>query len=79
MVRPEQLLLSPATAADAAACEVVDHEFYGHDAIVRLKPLHADPGKVLVVRVRGGVDWPRGSVATVRVDGPVVAWSSSEN
>jgi iron(III) transport system ATP-binding protein len=76
MVRPEQILLSPADAADSGACEVVDHEFYGHDAIVRLKPLHTD-APVLVVRVRGGVGWPRGSVATVDVDGPVVAWQQA--
>lgn len=75
MVRPEQLLLSPGRPDETGACEVVDHEFYGHDAIVRLKSLHAD-APVLVVRVRGGVDWPRGSVATVAVDGPVVAWAS---
>jgi iron(III) transport system ATP-binding protein len=74
MVRPEQLLLSPGTAADPAACEVIDHEFYGHDAIVRLRPLHADT-PVLVVRIRGGAEWPPGSVATVSVDGPVIAWS----
>jgi iron(III) transport system ATP-binding protein len=77
MVRPEQLLLSPGDATDPNACEVVDHEFYGHDAIVRLKPLHAEATGVLVVRIRGGVDWPRGSFATVTVDGPVVAWGST--
>jgi iron(III) transport system ATP-binding protein len=74
LVRPEQLLLTAGQPEDAGACEVVDHEFYGHDAIVRLKPLHAEGPAVLVVRIRGGVDWPRGSVATVTVDGPVVAW-----
>jgi iron(III) transport system ATP-binding protein len=74
MVRPEQLLLSPSNANDPGACEVVDHEFYGHDAIVLLRPLHAMAPAILVVRVRGGVDWPRGSVASVAVDGPVVAW-----
>jgi iron(III) transport system ATP-binding protein len=74
MVRPEQLLLSTGQASDASACEVVDHEFYGHDAIVRLKPLHGEPTEMLVVRVRGGVSWPRGSVAAVTVDGPVLAW-----
>jgi iron(III) transport system ATP-binding protein len=76
MVRPEQLLLATGSAGDDRACEVVDHEFYGHDAIVRLRPLGADAtSPVLIVRVRGGVRWPRGSVATVTVDGPVVAWS----
>jgi iron(III) transport system ATP-binding protein len=77
LVRPEQLLLTAGKPADAGACEVVDHEFYGHDAIVRLKPLHAEGPEVLVVRIRGGVDWPRGSVATVTVDGPVVAWRAA--
>jgi iron(III) transport system ATP-binding protein len=77
LVRPEQLLLTAGQPADAGACEVVDHEFYGHDAIVRLKPLHAEGPEVLVVRIRGGVDWPRGSVATVTVDGPVVAWRAA--
>jgi iron(III) transport system ATP-binding protein len=75
MVRPEQLLLSPGRADEVGACEVVDHEFYGHDAIVRVKPLDAD-SPTLIVRVRGGVDWTRGSVATITVDGPVVAWAS---
>jgi iron(III) transport system ATP-binding protein len=74
MVRPEQLLLSAGAVGDDNACEVVDHEFYGHDAIVRLKPLHGTDPSLLVVRVRGGVDWPRGAVASVAVDGPVVAW-----
>jgi iron(III) transport system ATP-binding protein len=62
MVRPEQLLLSAGAVGDDNACEVVDHEFYGHDAIVRLKPLHGTDPSLLVVRVRGGVDWPRGAV-----------------
>jgi iron(III) transport system ATP-binding protein len=75
MVRPEQLLLSAGHTADANACEVVDHEFYGHDAIVRLKPLHAETSTVLIVRVRGAADWPRGSIASVTVDGPVSAWA----
>jgi iron(III) transport system ATP-binding protein len=75
MVRPEQLLLAPGGSEDPHACEVVDHEFYGHDAIVRLKPLHATGPELLVVRVRGGVDWQRGAVAAVTVEGPVVAWA----
>jgi len=73
MVRPEQILLS-AAADRPDACEVVDHEFYGHDAIVRLKP-RAAATPILVVRVRGGSDWSRGALASVAVDGPVVAWA----
>jgi iron(III) transport system ATP-binding protein len=75
LVRPEQLRLSPAEAGQAAACKVVNHEFYGHDAIVRLEPLTTS-GPVLVARVRGGMEWAPGSLATVRVEGPVVAWPS---
>jgi iron(III) transport system ATP-binding protein len=75
MVRPEQLLIAAGAGNDSGACEVVDQEFYGHDAIVRLKALHGT-APVLIVRVRGGVDWPRGSVASVTVDGPVVAWAT---
>jgi iron(III) transport system ATP-binding protein len=74
LVRPEQLLLSASQAGAGGSCEILDHEFYGHDAIVRVRPLHAD-APVLVVRVRGGVAWPRGSHATLTVDGPVVAWA----
>jgi iron(III) transport system ATP-binding protein len=74
MIRPEQLLLSRGRKRGGHSCEVVDHEFYGHDAIVRLKPLRGDEAPTLVVRIRGGVDWPRGSVTTVTVDGPVIAW-----
>jgi iron(III) transport system ATP-binding protein len=74
MVRPEQLQLSPGIGSDPGACEVVEHEFYGHDAIVRLRPLQGSQ-ELLVVRVRGGTGWSRGSVATVSVDGPVMAWA----
>jgi iron(III) transport system ATP-binding protein len=77
MVRPEQLLLSPGGGDDPGACEVIDQEFYGHDAIVRLKPLHAPGPQVLVVRVRGGIEWARGTVAKVAVDGSVVAWEGA--
>jgi iron(III) transport system ATP-binding protein len=72
MVRPEQLLLSPGDAG-GGTCEVLDQEFYGHDAIVRVRP--TTPGApVLVVRVRGSAQWQRGSVASLTVDGPVIAW-----
>jgi iron(III) transport system ATP-binding protein len=74
MVRPEQLTISPGQPGQPGSCEIVDHEFYGHDAIVRVKPLQGD-APVLVVRVRGGIEWVRGSVVTLSVDGPVVAWA----
>jgi iron(III) transport system ATP-binding protein len=78
MVRPEQAQLSPCAPTQSAAWVVIDQEFYGHDAIVRLRTEQgADGDGELIVRVRGGVDWPRGSRATVTVDGPVAAWEAS--
>jgi iron(III) transport system ATP-binding protein len=72
MVRPEQLQLSTGHSG-AGACVVLNQEFYGHDAIVRVQP--KTPGTpVLVVRVRGAAEWPQGSLASVTVDGPVIAW-----
>jgi iron(III) transport system ATP-binding protein len=77
MVRPEQLLLAAGDADASGACEVVDQEFYGHDAIVRLRPLRDDRQSTFVVRIRGGMEWPRGTVASVSVDGAVVAWADT--
>jgi iron(III) transport system ATP-binding protein len=76
MVRPEQLLLSPATPHDAVTCRIVEKEFYGHDAIVRIQSVGDEAAPIFTVRVRGGTDWPIGSLAHVDVDGAVLAWET---
>jgi ABC-type sugar transport system ATPase subunit len=77
MVRPEQLLIT--TAADAeSTCEVVDREFYGHDAIVRLR-ITDDNDAPLVVRIRGDAEFSRGAKVKVTVVGPVTAWDDAQS
>jgi iron(III) transport system ATP-binding protein len=82
LVRPEQILLTGAERTDDPTddrvCEVVDHEFYGHDAIVRVRTARDPKGRVVVVRVRGGNDWTPGSLVHLAVDGPVLAWASAD-
>jgi iron(III) transport system ATP-binding protein len=78
MIRPEQLVLTPGVRSDPNACEIVDQEFYGHDAIVRLRSLTPASGMDLVVRVQDGRAWSRGLVAVVAVAGSVVAWDADQ-
>ena len=70
MLRPEQLRLLPADAADGTPGEVVGGDYFGHDALVRVRVTGADAGAALEVQVRTlGVIPDRGSVR-VGVTGP---------
>jgi len=76
LVRPEQLELGPPDGA-AFVVRVAQSEYFGHDAIVTVVPEQPNPtlgAETLVVRITGGDDWARGTVAGVRVRGPVLAW-----
>jgi iron(III) transport system ATP-binding protein len=72
MVRPEQLLIGPVDSAGVAG-EVRSYHYFGHDAVVQVRP---DPEALpdLVVRITGGSALPVGSRVGLRVHGPVVAW-----
>jgi iron(III) transport system ATP-binding protein len=86
LVRPEQLELQPlewpeAVAGPAApsvlgglAGRVVACEYYGHDAVVRVRP-DGDAGPEVIVRTAGGPQLPAGALVVVRARGPVIAWS----
>lgn len=70
MLRPEQLRLLPADAADGTPGVVVGGDYFGHDALVRVRVGGADAATGLEVRVRTlGVAPARGSVR-VGVTGP---------
>ena len=70
MLRPEQLRLLPADAPDGTPGEVVGGDYFGHDALVRVRVTGADAGAPLEVQVRTlGVIPDRGSVR-VGVTGP---------
>jgi iron(III) transport system ATP-binding protein len=81
LVRPEQLVLSdvPCEGSDddgrhVATARVLDAEFYGHDALVRLRP-GWDASAVLVARVSDAAKLPAaGRLMRLAVRGEVVAW-----
>jgi iron(III) transport system ATP-binding protein len=72
MVRPEQLLIGEVDAAGVAG-EVSSYHYFGHDAVVRVRP-DAEGLPELVVRITGGSPVALGSRVGLRVQGPVVAW-----
>jgi iron(III) transport system ATP-binding protein len=76
MVRPEQLHLGPVDAAGVAGV-VFSYHYFGHDAVVGVRP---DPEALpeLVVRITGGAPVPLGSRVGVRVQGAVVAWPRND-
>ncbi len=75
MVRPEQLVIGEVESAVVAGM-IQSYEYFGHDAVVRVRP-DASALPVLVVRVTGGSPLVPGSRVGLRVTGPVVAWPAS--
>jgi iron(III) transport system ATP-binding protein len=72
MVRPEQIRLEQPFKGGIAAT-VESYEYYGHDAVVRVRP-EAEGLPKLVVRVTGGVPLEPGHRVGLSVLGAVVCW-----
>jgi iron(III) transport system ATP-binding protein len=72
LVRPEQIRLAEATNGGVVAT-VQSYEYYGHDAVVRVRP-EGTGLPDLVVRVTGGVPLEPGRRVGVSVLGAVVVW-----
>jgi iron(III) transport system ATP-binding protein len=73
LVRPEQIVLVDRTRAEATA-RVLESEFYGHDAVVKLRPSF-DESIILTARTPNPTLLPeRGAEVGLRVTGPVVGW-----
>jgi iron(III) transport system ATP-binding protein len=72
MIRPEQLLIGTTEGAPVVAT-VESYQYFGHDAVVRVRP-ELDLLPELVVRVTGGRPLAAGSRVGLTVAGPVVAW-----
>jgi iron(III) transport system ATP-binding protein len=70
LVRPEQLRLT--TGLGGLPGRVVESEYYGHDAVVRVRP-DEGPG-LLVVRMQGAVPPPIGADVSVSAEGSVRVW-----
>jgi iron(III) transport system ATP-binding protein len=73
LIRPEQIVLTDA-ASSAARARVLDTEFYGHDAVVKLRA-NFDGATTFVARTSHATELPdRESEVGIRVRGSVVAW-----
>jgi iron(III) transport system ATP-binding protein len=78
LIRPEQLELSASQAPgadDGLSGRVIACEYYGHDAVVRVRPDNGAMGPEVIVRTTGSPQLPAGTPVTVRARGPVVAWT----
>jgi len=66
---------TPAEPAPAGlAGRVVACEYYGHDAVVRVRPTGQPGTQDVIVRTAGGPQLPVGESVIVRAHGPVIAW-----
>jgi iron(III) transport system ATP-binding protein len=72
MVRPEQFVIG-GTDGGGVLGTVESYEYFGHDAVVRVRP-ELDELPELVVRITGGSPLAAGSRVGLSVHGPVVAW-----
>ncbi len=82
LIRPEQLeiVAGPPDALDHPDClagRVIACDYYGHDAVVRVRPDGQTSGDEVIVRTTGGPQLPAGASVLVRARGPVIAWASS--
>ena len=71
LVRPEQIELEP--SADGVPGRVTSFGYYGHDAVVHVRP-EQDADRTIIVRMTGGPHLPAGSPVSLRARGPVFAW-----
>jgi iron(III) transport system ATP-binding protein len=75
LIRPEQLCLDPSDGGGIEAT-VIDREYYGHDAIARVRGNFA-PASVLTVRIADVQTLPEpGTTVRVAVHGPVVSFAA---
>ena len=77
MVRPEQIELTREPGEAALTGRVVSFDYFGHDAVVRVRPERDLDGEALVVRVGGGARWEPASRVGVTTRGAVVAWPAT--
>jgi iron(III) transport system ATP-binding protein len=74
LVRPEQIVLSDVAHNGRAVARVLDTEFYGHDAVIRLRATGSEP-LLLSARTPNPIRLPHvDDEVCVEVLGPVVAW-----
>lgn len=82
LIRPEHIELQPAgTGVPAGAGltgRVIECEYYGHDAVVQVRPEPDTGTRPIIVRTTGDHRLPAGSLVTLRSRRPVIAWPRTE-
>jgi iron(III) transport system ATP-binding protein len=78
LVRPEQLDLVGQPEEAPLAGAVAEYQYFGHDAVVRVRPDRPCGPEQLVVRVSGGPAWPVGTRVGIACRGRVLAWPAPE-
>ncbi len=75
MVRPEQLVVRPPAEAGASGLEgrVEQCRYYGHDALLHIRPERSPGAELLLARVHGEQALAVGTLVTVSAHGPVSA------
>lgn len=74
MVRPEQIKVGPVSGDGGATGVVIEREYYGHDALLRVRT-EGLPGTALTVRVAKATALPElGARIGLLVSGAVVGW-----
>jgi iron(III) transport system ATP-binding protein len=77
LVRPEQVEVSDQLDGAAAVAVVIETEFYGHDAVIRLRPAW-DESSTLVARTSDAREVPaEGTRVGLSVRGHVIAWAGA--
>ena len=76
LVRPEHIELRPAAGDAGPAGWVVDCEYYGHDAVLRVQLKGNGDIAPIIVRTAGDHQLPPGSPVTLRPKGQVRTWPS---
>ncbi|MDQ6804023.1 MAG: ABC transporter ATP-binding protein [Actinomycetota bacterium] len=77
LIRPEQVKLCRVGPACRLAGRILDHEYHGHDSVIRVQPDDQGAPSVILARISGQVPYQVGSPVGVTVEGPVVAWCVS--
>jgi iron(III) transport system ATP-binding protein len=79
LIRPEQVRLQPPGAVGLGLPgRVLDYRYHGHEAMIRVAPDAGGDELVLLARAPGRIEFPPGSLVSIVIQGPVVAWSSGD-
>lgn len=80
LIRPEQLVVDPAPNGSGAgmAGTVASFQYFGHDAVLEIRPETLGLPDPMIVRVTGGTPLEAGTRVGLSVQGPVVAWPTAE-